>query len=142
MRGKLNNQKLLEKPEDLVAEDVSGYQGTFFTDASWKEVILSAQEKFKFPYDDFSGRIHLMEHQKIGTGTTLRISTNKPKFEELADLVSRGFVTRVDCLGAGESLNHIDDVVKNLLSQGKKVVLFPFTKTVPNLSGPKTPRMC
>lgn len=128
MEGKLNNQKLLVKPEDLASEDVSGYRGIFFTDASMQELSENSKEWFKFSEGVVCGKLDLSESQEPGYGTTLRISANKPKFEELADLVSRGFVTRVDCLGAGEQLHHIEDVVKNILSQGKKVVLFPFDK--------------
>ena len=138
----MNNQKLLTKPEDFMSEDVDGYQGILFTDASPEEIRQSARAWFGFHAGNLNGKFHLFEYQEIGNGTTLCVFANKPKFEELADLISRGFVTRVDCLGAGEKLHHIDDLVKNLLSQGKKVALFPFTKNKPELLGPQTPMGC
>lgn len=138
----MNNQKLLIKPEDLTAEDVNGYQGTFFTDASKEYIRWCAKEYFLFSSGNPGGGLLLAESDESGKGTTLRILENKPKFEELADLVSRGFVTRVDCLGAGEALRHVDDVVRNLLIQGKKVIFLPFTKNKPNLHGPQNPMGC
>jgi len=123
-------------PEDLAPEDTAGYQGIFFTDASAEDIRWSARKHFLFSPDDPAGRLLLAECDESGKGTTLRISVNKPKFEELADLISRGFLTRVDCFGAGEILNHIDDVVRNLLLQGRKVVLIPFTKNKVNSFGP------
>lgn len=122
-------QKLLTGLEDLTKEDTDGYQGIFFTDASKYELMMVAKEWFPKSHRDNVGTYM---QETIEIGTTLRILDNKPKFEELTVLISQGFVTRVDCFGAGELLHHIDDVVKSLLESGKRVVLFvPFHKTKP-----------
>ena len=126
--------KLLTKVSDLIAEDVIGFGGLFFTDASEAEVADAAKEWFPLPYKNpYDGEmLGVKQEHWTHEGTVLRISKADLKGDESAIFISGTITTRVGC-GAFDRrrLSHIDGVIKNLLERRRRVVLFPFVKELP-----------
>lgn len=126
--------KLLTKVDDLVTEDVSGYNGLFFTDASEAELADAAREWFPLPYKlgIFGEICGLKQEHWYPYGTVLVISRVDLRGDESAIFISGTITTRVKCCALERRrLSHVDDVVKSLLERRRRVVLFPFVKELP-----------